>query len=87
MADHASIAAAQTAGFKSVVTDYGAGKSPRYSVLLEKQVSGESGATGSRIRADGQGDTQGAAETQALNALNKQRAHRYARTGMTEDVS
>jgi hypothetical protein len=87
MADHASIAAARTAGFKQVVTDRGESVSPRYTVLLEKQVTGEAGRSGSIIRAHGQGDTQAAAEAVALAAMNKQRAHRYARSGMTEDVS
>jgi hypothetical protein len=89
MADHASVAAAITAGYKQITLDRGAGalSATRWEVTLEKQVLGESGADNSRIRAMGQGSSQAAAEAVALAALNKQRAHRYGRTGTTEDVS
>ncbi len=50
-------------------------------------MTGEAGYTGTRIRAHGEGASQAAAEAIALAALNKQRAHRYGRTGMTEDVT
>jgi hypothetical protein len=82
MADLASIAAAQTAGYKEIVLDrgstYGA---TRFEVTLEKPIVGESGASGGVLRSYGQGSTQAAAEAQALAGLNEQRAHRYGRAG------
>ena len=57
MTDLANIAAATTAGYKEVVTDYGSGTSPRFLVTLEKHVTGESAHRAS-VRSYGQGDTQ-----------------------------
>jgi hypothetical protein len=83
MADLASIAAAQSAGYKETVNDKGASfGADRFTVTLEKHLVGEpGGSSGGPWRAYGQGATQAAAETQALAALNAQRAHRYAGTG------
>jgi hypothetical protein len=78
----ANIAAAVSAGYSETVLDRGASHVPaatRYTVTLEKHLSGDSSA-GAPWRAYGQGATQGDAETQALAGLNKQRDHRYAGT-------
>jgi hypothetical protein len=78
VADLASIAAAQTAGYKEIVNDKGASYgADRFFVTLEKHLTGDVGQTGAPWRAYGQGATQAAAETQALAGLNKQRFHRY----------
>lgn len=53
--------------------------------MLEKRLTG-GGHSGVMFRAIGEGATQGAAETQAVAALNEQRAHRYGR-GATNSVS
>jgi hypothetical protein len=89
MADLASIAAANTAGYSETVNDKGAtypDSTHRFTVTLEKFVRGAAGYSGVPIRAYGQGSTQAAAEAQALAALNAQRSHRYATTGLTVDV-
>lgn len=79
--DHASIAAAVTAGYKETVTDRGGTFSPasrRFLVVLDKPVVGETpGQSGFRLESSGEGATQGAAETVALAAINNLRAHRY----------
>jgi hypothetical protein len=98
---HADLAATATAGFKNTTTDRGAAFSPaseRWHVHLTKPLVGYPGATATEIRADGYGASQGAAETAAVAALNKQRQIRYghgsANTGvgpaggsMTDDLS
>lgn len=77
----ANIAAAVAAGYKDTVLDRGASFSPaslRYEVTLEGQQVGEpSSQSHIQLRAFGQGASQAAAETVALNALNNQRLHRY----------
>jgi hypothetical protein len=77
MTDLANIAAATSAGYKEVVNDKGVGFSPRYTVTLEKYVTGVTGASGAPVRAYGQGDSQAAAEAQALDGLNGFRRNRY----------
>ena len=87
MADHANHAAAVAAGYVRIDLDRGAGKSPRYSSTYEKHMVGEAGYTGAELRATADHDTQATAQANALAALNKQRAHRHGRSGMTDDVS
>lgn len=80
-ADLANAAAAVSAGYSKTQIDMGAGKSPRYRTVLEKYVTGDS-ASGSPLRAYGESDVSAAAaDTQAVNALNKQRQHRYGTDG------
>ena len=78
MADLADIAAATTAGYKSIVLDRGSGAVPatRYTVTLEKQLMGgrPSGVT---WRATGEGSSQANTEAAALATLNGNRRHRY----------
>lgn len=83
--DHATHAAAVTAGYTSTATDRGANANPRWQVVLEKRLTG-AGSSGVMFRAIGEGASQAAAEAQALAALNAQRAHRYGR-GATNNTS
>lgn len=82
----ANIAAAVAAGYKEIVTDRGPQSQqpgniqaplPRFLVVLEKPIVGESSMSGSMWRASGEGASQVAAEAIALAALNTQRGHRY----------
>jgi hypothetical protein len=78
--DHASIAAAVTAGYKETVLDRGASFTPasrRFQVVLDKPITGEPGMSGGRLESTGEGANQAAAETVALAAINNIRAHRY----------
>lgn len=78
--DHASIAAATTAGYKEIVTDRGASFSPasrRFIVVLEKMLVGAASEGQFRSESSGEGSTQAAAEAVALAALNNKRANRY----------
>ena len=81
----ANLAAAQAAGYSSIVHDRGAGRSPRYFVTVEKHLTGATGASGGLARAYGEGDSQAAAEAKALAALNAQRNHRYGIAGGSSD--
>jgi hypothetical protein len=83
LANLANIAAATSAGYSETVLDRGSNYgADRFTVTLEKHLVGEpGGSSGAPWRAYGQGSTQAAAETQALAALNAQRAHLYAGTG------
>jgi hypothetical protein len=82
MADLADHTAATTAGYARVQQDRGAGKSPRYVSRYEKSLVGEPGASGHLLKAEGNSDvSQAAADTQALAALNGQRAFRYRGVG------
>src|SRR6266852_6870631 len=76
--DLADNAAAVAAGYTRTQTDRGVGKSPRYLSGYSKPIVEEAGASGGLLRSDGNSDfSQAAADTQALNALNVQRRHRY----------
>lgn len=77
MSDFASISAAETAGYIETVTQENDGS---YLVVLEKPIVGPTGESGSNLRAYGEGSSQAAAEAVALDALNAQRAFRYAGT-------
>jgi hypothetical protein len=62
--------------------------------VLEKWLVGDAGPSGFNMRAYGESDSSsGAADTEALNALNAQRTFRYAGKGshsggsLTEDES
>jgi hypothetical protein len=94
MSDLADLSAAQSAGYTVTRCDKAAGAhSPRYTTVLEKPIVGDVGQSGSMLRAYGESDSSsGAADTQALAALNAQRAYRYGGTGsnggvLTVDVS
>jgi hypothetical protein len=55
---------------------------PRYSTTIEKYVVGDTGQSGSTLRAYGESSvSQAAADSQALGAINAQRSHRYAGKG------
>lgn len=84
MSDHANIAATATAGYSKTNTDMGASfKGARFRTVLEKQVTGEPGASGHLIRAYGESSVdQPTAEANALLALNAQRNLTYG-TGAT----
>ena len=87
---HASLAAAVTAGFKSVATDRGAGHLPaseRWEVTVEKHIVGGLGRRGGLMRAYGVGSSQAAAETRALAALEEQRSWRYGRAAAGGSIS
>jgi hypothetical protein len=80
--NHASIAAAQTAGYKLVQQDRGAAyanASNRFETLLEKWLSGQVGSAGSMFRAHGEGSSQANADAAALASLNEQRNIKYGR--------
>lgn len=78
MTDHANNGAATSAGYTRIQYDRGAGKSPRYVSRYEKPMIGEPGASGFLFCAEGHSDVdQATADTNALAALNKQRAIRY----------
>jgi hypothetical protein len=82
MTDLADHSAANTAGYKRIQTDRGAGSSPRYLSRYEKHMIGQPGASGGLMSAEGNSDvSQEAADTVALNALNGQRKHRHAGSG------
>ncbi len=79
--DHASIAAAQTAGFIVQQKDNGAGKTPRFITVIEKHITGDTDS-GHVVRGDGESQvSQAAADTQALAAINGWRKHRYGTDG------
>ena len=77
--DHASAAAAVTAGYREVAIDRGAtfAGPERFYHSFQKPSIGVAGS-GGLIRADGYGSSAGAAQTMALSALNAQRKLRYA---------
>lgn len=78
MSDHASTAAAATAGFTLIQTDRGASRSPRYFARIEKNLVGEPGQSGTLWGHEGGSDvSQVAADAQALAALNGARRFRY----------
>lgn len=79
MSDHASVAAAITAGYIKTQTDMGAAfKGNRFRTLLEKPIIGEPGKSGSMLRAYGESSVDAAtADAQALAALNGARNVTY----------
>ena len=80
MADSAfaNNAAAVAAGYVRVQDDLGAGyPGGRYRTYYEKWIVGEPGTSGQLVRQEGRSDTQANGDTQALNALNAWRNHRY----------
>lgn len=62
-------------GYSETITQENDGS---YFVTLERHLVGPDGEGGFELRAYGHGSDQAAAETQALAALNAQRAYRYA---------
>jgi len=78
--DIASAAAAVTAGYSKTQLDRGASFNPRYSTRFEKHLTGQAGASGGPVRADGESNVSAAAaDTAALAALNGFRQVRYGR--------
>lgn len=79
--DFANAAAAVAAGYKEVDLDRGASFTPasrRWTVLLEKQLTGEPAFEANIIiRAIFEADTQVNAQVGCTNALNQERKHRY----------
>jgi hypothetical protein len=80
MADHANIAAAQSAGYTvNRFTQRGVNITE-----LEKWMTGQTGQAGWMLRARGESTVSSAvADANALAALNAQRAHRYAGVSST----
>ena len=70
---------AMGAGYKVTRTEHGSGLFARYVTTIEKTLGGK------LMRADGESNAQKVADRQALSALNAQRAHRYASSGLTVD--
>jgi hypothetical protein len=65
--------------FRSEEFNRGAGKPPSLSLIYEKWMVGEPGASGFMLRAEGSSDvSQATADTAALAALNGQPRHRYS---------
>lgn len=77
MTDLADNAAAVTAGYARVQTDFGAAVTPRYSTRYEKPMQ-NADAGGYLEKAQGESNSaQATADTNALAALNGQRRLRY----------
>jgi hypothetical protein len=75
--DFASAAAAQSAGWRLVQLDRGAGKSPRFESQFQKPYTGAGGSGGLQTHTGQSDASAAAADTQALTALNAYRRHRY----------
>lgn len=86
MSDHANNAACVAAGWIRTQIDYGAGKNPRYATEYSKPCTGTDGAGGNTVARGEDNTSQANADTNALNALNKQRAIRYG-AGATAGLS
>lgn len=81
MTDLASVAAATAAGYQRTRVDYGSTTDAqnRYVTRFTKPMVGGSGQQGRLLEAEAASATSAAqADTNALAALNAQRAHRYA---------